>query len=685
MRLLQIAPAAGEGEVLDLHPIFTVVTGLGAPGRALVRDVSDGLSRGKVPGCVGLLECHGIFLDLTPEMLGLLDMNHPVQAMVTTEEVARALERNVTAETSQGVRPGSSLAAFEDDPEAAIDRVAPGEHPELDDARSEQQDSREALTILREAADHAREELDETARRRRRAEAALAAAQSGGEGADVLLANASSAHRGELEDELARVERGIAELSGIDTRPIEVLLDAIRDPEPVDYVPSQRAAELADDFEQLQQDVERLEAALDREGAGASAAMERLEAARARVIEAERAMRKPDLSPEQVAELEAAHDEVIEAERKATGALVGRKSAARRLEEAREREQAILDDVGYPTWSSYVMGASLWSVDPQAEDRLDRAKFELEAAEAAWADLTAAIEANPEHARLLDRLEAVYVEAVDLLGGEPEDGDLAKALRDLRVPDREIGTGDLVDALVYQLELVGMELGANAVLDTVVAVADAFLAEAAGVSDRIAELRDRRAELDAELARTDVQAGESGSEPVVDLTSPASGDMAERERELAEATEAEAAAAELLDARMALVDAAIQMESVASARCRRIAAEIFGVDAEAEPSSGGSTGGGDEPDEIRDALEMYLLARMADARSVSYAGSVPVVLDDALSSLAPATVQTVLDKLDRMAEAVQVIYLSDDPTITSWAENAGFERAAVVQAPPSMS
>lgn len=77
-------------------------------------------------------------------------------------------------------------------------------------------------------------------------------------------------------------------------------------------------------------------------------------------------------------------------------------------------------------------------------------------------------------------------------------------------------------------------------------------------------------------------------------------------------------------------------------------------------------------------LEWYLLARLAAQRSVSIAGSVPVLLDDALRGLAAEDIAPILDRLERMAEAVQVIVLSEDPVVAAWATSAGIERAAIV-------
>lgn len=78
-------------------------------------------------------------------------------------------------------------------------------------------------------------------------------------------------------------------------------------------------------------------------------------------------------------------------------------------------------------------------------------------------------------------------------------------------------------------------------------------------------------------------------------------------------------------------------------------------------------------------LEWYLLARLAAQRAVSVAGSLPLLLDDALRGLGPSEVHHVLDRLEPMAEAVQVIIVSDDPVVASWAAVAGPARAAVVR------
>jgi hypothetical protein len=495
-----------------------------------------------------------------------------------------------------------------------------------------------------------------------------------------------------LRADLDRIDRSLTELSAIDTRPIQVLLEAITNPEPVEEVPSERAQQLADEFVRLQTAAAELEERLQREGRDLASAMQRLEAARAELQQAEKGMAKPDLSPEDVAELEAVHEEVLEAERRASGRF-GR--GKRALEEALAKQQAVLDRVGFPTWSAYVMGADLLAIDPAAEQRLEKARFEFEAAEANWAQISTAIENDPEHSALLDQLEAVYLEAFDLLGGE-EPEDLEAALRAHREPKREVTTEELVDALAYQLELVGLGLGDSPTVDRAVVVAEAFLAEASTINDRALELEAERHHVAGALAEAEAEFQAlplhvDASQELIDLRSvddapvvEASPErVAELEGALAAAAEHQQETAERLEAREALVDAATQVHAVATAKLMRIAAELAEQQGGEPPASepafevpvgDGNAGAGQE------AAEFYLLARLAGLRNVSFAGAVPLVIDDAFSSLSPDEIRTLLGKLERMADAVQVIYLSDDPTVTNWAIEVGFQRAAVVEA-----
>ena len=86
-----------------------------------------------------------------------------------------------------------------------------------------------------------------------------------------------------------------------------------------------------------------------------------------------------------------------------------------------------------------------------------------------------------------------------------------------------------------------------------------------------------------------------------------------------------------------------------------------------------------EEGSLAEETEWYLLARLAAQRSVSLGGSLPLLVDDALGGLAERDLTHVLDRLERMAQAVQIIVVSDDLAVRGWAEQVGVARAAVVQ------
>lgn len=697
MRLIQLAADTSEGSELDLHPMITVVSGLTDAAHDRIVRAFRALPNAGDPGCTGLLEAHGVLMDLSSEALAMLDMSNDLDIVIT--------QADLIDPASEGELPVDTVTNV--DVEDFLSRTSPGRYPQLDAAREGQHGAREALDILLEATARAKKDRDEAASRHRRAVAALNAASGDGD-ADFQVGLSlvpdfeevdDRTHQLELEierleDEIARAERGIEELSTIDTRPIQVLVDAIRNPMPVEYVASDRGIELADEFASLQMQVAALEDELEAQGNGPATAMQRLEEARAEVVAAERAMAKPSLLPEDIEELEAAHEEVLDAEAKASGTR--RRSGQKRLEEALAAQQAVLDRVGFPTWSAYVMGANLMSIDPLAEQRVERANANLAMAEAEWTRISSMIESDPEHSRLLDQLEGVYVEAFDLLGGDDGREDLETALRELKVPKREVTTEELVDALLYQLELVGLDLGGqNVGVDYAVVVAEAFLAEAVEIEAREVELLTQiESARDAIAAiQTEIAADAADDDAITDLTAIEQANDADRsdENHLAELEEAVMIAAEdladateMFEAREALVDAATQVEAVAKSKLIRIATELAESErgirdslAEADQAPVSKNAGDDEEDRV----DYRLLARLAAQRSVSFAGSVPLVLDDALAGMPEEQILDVLRQLDRMSEAVQIVLLTSDPTITSWVDQIGFDRAAVVTAP----
>ena len=97
--------------------------------------------------------------------------------------------------------------------------------------------------------------------------------------------------------------------------------------------------------------------------------------------------------------------------------------------------------------------------------------------------------------------------------------------------------------------------------------------------------------------------------------------------------------------------------------------------------------GGGPPDltrvDVKDA-ELYVLSRLAMQRAVGLAGSIPIVINDAFHGVDQSALMKLLTLLDHVAVSLQVIYLTDQPEVASWATRLGRRRAAVTTlvAPP---
>lgn len=217
-----------------------------------------------------------------------------------------------------------------------------------------------------------------------------------------------------------------------------------------------------------------------------------------------------------------------------------------------------------------------------------------------------------------------------------------------------------------------------------------------------ADIAQRKAELEAatraeEAVAAALTAAEEEASAASEAEHAAAIEWARRDAELAAAVDAERetrAAMEQLSARLAqasgdtdttaleraVADAEGALEratsAVDSARLDldRIDAELAGdgagpLDAPAAASLG---------DTSVEELEWYLLSRVAAQRSVSYAGSMPLVIDDALDGVHGDDLTHLLSRLERMSAAVQVIVIAGNAEIAHWAESVGVDRAATL-------
>ena len=143
----------------------------------------------------------------------------------------------------------------------------------------------------------------------------------------------------------------------------------------------------------------------------------RLDDARHALLVAEQAVRNPELDRGMVDRLEQAHAELLDAIDKADSRFGGAR-AQQRVEALRIAEHAILDEMGFTSYSDYMMGYSLLHVDPEKEAALDAARAELASAEDAWHALEAETDAELARAELVER-RRLLLEQADRWSGGP--------------------------------------------------------------------------------------------------------------------------------------------------------------------------------------------------------------------------------------------------------------------------
>jgi len=579
-----------------------------------------------------------------------------------------------------------------------------------------------------------------------------------------------------LDGRLQELEVLLAVITPVEQMAVEQARALLAGGESVDLVPSLEAARLADELDQISADLSDAGAEGDDlvQEASVAEARTRLDDARQALLEAEQAVRSPELDRDDVMRLEDLHAELVEAMEKSEGRFGGARRAAERVVGLRAAEQELLDQLGFTSYSAYMMGYSLFNADPLKEKALDAAREELAAAEDAWRAIERATEAALVRAEVLDRRRGLLEQANNLLGHAVPGGRPQEALRSLRVP--AVSALESATLLRASLDAVGVELGDEELdPEELALIAEAWLSEADHVDDRRRAALEELSTLHTERAGVLVEVEEASRTavafeppPVVDATQEpdleerrlerldeARAAVAAAERRLAESAAAEVRRAGLvadlataqeiersaadaagaadhefslaltteselatrasalddallladrelmevqaaldelsdvtvdpaaLDADLAAAEAAhaeavIELEVVdralatLDAEGRAAALEIERLQDIVVAQGNGSATPAEE-------LEWYLLARLAAQRSVSVAGSVPLLLDDALRGLGADEVDHLLGRLERMAEAVQVIIVSEDPVVASWAVSAGPARAAVVR------
>ena len=637
MRLLRLEGEDLGGRVIDLHPEISVLTDLDDDLRDRLLRACRALPAGEDPGCGGLIEAHGVLFDLGPESLNLLGFDEPLDVVVAAPDLGDSTH-------------GPSTIAVLDAAAAELRR----QQSDLDQRRLE----------LVAQLESAREALETSAgAAHEQPPAGVGVSPKDARPGDLTSEQVAPESLRERLTELERIDR---ELQEIDGKAIAALLEAVLADEG-DDPRTEEAGRLAVELRQIDTELADLESALEAQGLHPDEVGRRRDALTIDVARLESEHTPRTIDPDDRAALEAAQNEVLEAEERMGGSLLGGRSAERRMEQAIDARQEILDRIGLPTYSAFVMAVTVGSVDPTVERELEQARKDLEATEAEFAEAVDLLEKDPARSMLNLRSEEIVTRAAELLGRDPGP-DVVGELLAFKSAREATAT---IDDLRHHLEREGLLVPGLELTDTEVCeLAAAWLEEMAiavlATDERVAEeaeLRDRLAAAEREGVATE------GAEPQpAEAVQPA------------DATRARPQPPEDLESSGALVaDLSRQLDQVAATR-QEIEARLEAQDALAElarPQKAPAEPTPSTNDHI-DAVRTMMRGRLSDHRRRSFAGGVPMVICGVFDRFDRDTVGRLLTELAETAEGVQIIILDDELPVVTWATSVGFPTAAVV-------
>ncbi|HEX9683402.1 MAG TPA: hypothetical protein VGA13_09985 [Acidimicrobiales bacterium] len=676
MRILEVA-LDGAPDPIELHPGITVVAGLDpAARRAFVEAVAE-LSSGKTPsGALVTIESLDIVMPADETSIAALGLGSDLDVVLSPHQLPSGRPDHSGGEPDP--EHDLNAAIYDRQREEELEQAVEDARRRLTDARAVDPMQAPEVTAARRIAEEARAAVTTA-----QAEAERAAAIVDTLGPTAEPVDSEAAKRA-LDD----AEAALAELEGAEPRPPDPLDDPDQDPhqlghrggaDNVDGVVDGVVDEVVDEVVGA---VERLRAAVgapfepvDRDGPidddpRVVAATNVLEEARTGLRAAERDAEPLHLDPTDVEALEQAYAAVEDSEERVARRVAG-PGSKRRLKAAEQDLRTVLDRLGLPSYSAYLMRSSSMNVSAAARDDLRAASARAAEAEG----------------RLEGIIEVVRAER---LAASTQSTDEARARHDVAVADARDALVSLLDGRV--------ELASGS--DSALALAAATLwinQQREAEKEAAAKIAEWNRLTAAHQSLHDVwrRDMESAARRVLDARralEAATRHASAQSQHLSGANEAHEEsrrAADSLDAASAALSSANQelraAESAAeSAAVEAIAArevelremEVALARATGAPMPRHTNGLGSlDPDD----LEVYVLARMAAQRSVGRAGSLPFVVDGAFDGLSDETTEPARGLVERMAASVQTVILSDDEALVDWAERLGVGRALAIR------
>ncbi len=575
---------------------------------------------------------------------------------------------------------------------------------------------------LERAASQVRGDLDSFARATLEvAEGQLESVQQRRSAAEADRANWTAQHDRLRAELVQRVEELTAELQRLgngddgDVRDALARLDSLRSssarPDPMAQV-------LATELEDLRRSMEDLE---DRRAAVEellSGAEEQLAGAFQELDLARRSIRSPELDASLVGRLEAVRDEIFELEER--GGRVAAARHRRRIDELRSDEALLLDQLGFDTYTAFVMGAPNRETEASRAIREDRAQGRVDLLLEEVARLRSELPGGADDIWNRTERGRLVSESAALLGAAPEAlGRLTTTeLLELLSSQTERHSPNVsAELLTASGRLAAALVAAGADAPAAAADPDAMSELARHWLDMTAQRAGRRSSLisEVELAESDLEQFDESSRRSDD-----GGRMADLDAEVealrAKVADGHAAVTRHLAATVELADLRAQelelrdreRDLLVRISDRERLLHVVGSDPDAPievvPPLAHAVLTHPLPDQpapdrlpppaspersdalrrtvVRDSStvwpvdrEWQLLSRLGELRNVGSVGSLPLLVCgiDAAAVDAPA----LLHRISSMSEIVQTLVFCDDDRIERWAKGLGSDAFVV--------
>lgn len=713
MRLVRVTDPAGSVGV-ELHPRLTVLTGASGSVRSSLAATVAAIPRGQASPLGGSLDVHGILMDLDESTLALLELAEDVDVVLRASDLPGA-EHPVPDEDegAEVPRPNdpevlSATEALEAarTRETQLSATAEGLRVDLGELDAQLSSAGEELDRARQAVDSfalaglkvARDELAGLERELR----APRVIDHGPERREIEM------RLDELITTADTLRREVRRLEEIDTAAVQQALAEVRDQPEVETEPHAGALELAGSLREIDEQLSVVEGRLAAARAQITELTQRRDSAHDELVAAERALRAPELDPGVVDELERVHDEIFELDGRES--RIGANRARRRLIELRAAEQTLLTKLGFETWAAYVMGVTSAEAEAERIHRHEVAKATYEFAEDELARAVSQPSDEPaERAGIVARRDELVRRATEILGPEAAlDDALAARLEAHRVPVvRDDHDDDRSERLRQALIATGIDLPSRPLSEAELAdLADGWLGTMAALGPRLTELRDEHRGVEKEIDEMASKLESLPEQEVIEQEVPddhpdlvsARAKVTDGEERLSRHRAAVAAVAELerrleeLSSRHAQLTDRLDANAVATTEAAQEVTAATGALASAEASAAQrATEAAEAAAEASRAaalaargavtvenVEWYVLARLAAQRSLSFVGSVPLLIEDAFVDWPVTSLGDVLTRIERMSEVIQILYVTDDTEIVDWARHLGNDRARVV-------